>query len=155
MNVNENIALVHVGFDTSQAKRIRALEENIMALLHLWRKNNYTIIPLALGEEESAATESQSSKKDKVTSEIQIRAHHFLSRELQENHFSRIVVLGVAETSVLDGLLQFAQAHKMILYQVSDALYCPKGNELLWNMRVRNVTTAQILTLSRGIRDKK
>ncbi|MDI9258164.1 hypothetical protein [Flavobacterium sedimenticola] len=151
MDVNENIALVVIELQEIQDP----IKENIGILTRLWQQHGYTIVRLHKEPEPpmgGTLLENQTPLRPNIAEKS---LEHLIQQKRTAHHFSRMVIVGVAEDRILELVWRFAQANALLVYQVTDALYSTKEQEDFLRGVFKNVTTSQILTLSKGIRDKK
>jgi hypothetical protein len=154
MDVNENIALVVIGLNDPLLQSISQIELNTKSLLQLWNKHSYTIFTINSDDADGLGsiqllpntTEALTARDEKII--------EGLFNALQTNPFSRLVLVGIAQEQTLSLLARFSQTSGVLLYQVSDALSFEKCEKVAWDAITKKVTTQQIMTLSKGIRDK-
>lgn len=154
MNVNENIALVVIGWHDQSVETTSQIKDNTNLLLQLWSKHRYTIININIDSVDGTlyfksfpdATTTYFDDPDRILDGLGVA--------LQKNPFSRLVIIGIIECKILEILVQFAQISGVLLYQVSDVLSFERCGAMQLDALVKKVTTRQIMTLSKVIRDK-
>jgi len=159
MNINENILLVVVGNYNPYTKKpsgdLKTLqsevEKVIDQLVFLWKKNEYTCIHL---EQEVKNNVPMNRTRSLIAKAIKIEERELLfDNALQNNNFSRIVLVGNADRAILDFITQFAQTNHLIPYRVTDAII-DQNSETQPYFWFKNITSHQIVTLFKSIKDQ-
>lgn len=158
MNVNENLLLVIIENNALQENdgEIKTQDQQsktevvIAQLLHLWKKQKYTIVSLGAEKRTQKTTTSSHKLIKKVQQWEQMEV--LLNEALQHNPFSRIVVVGKAKGFILDFIAQYAQLHHLMLYRVTDAVEATPSDAApyFW---FKDITSHQIKTLFKSIKD--
>lgn len=157
MNINENILLAIIGFDdlvpeegeqvSSQAKR--DVEKKIVQIKRVWNHYNYSIVHFNGGDLINPIAVEKYNQMIKINTGKVVSV---LESTLKDHPFSRIIVMGIVSIDSIELLTEFATTNALKVYHVTDGLFCEKS-EVDFELSMRKVTTQQILTLFKSIRD--
>lgn len=157
MNINENILLVIIGYDDIVIKEDEQgsnqsktdVEKKIVQIKRLWNHYNYSIVHFNGNDMINPITVEKYNQMIKINTGKVISV---LESILKDHPFTRIIVMGNASINSIELLTEFAYTNTLKVYHVTDGLFCTKG-EVDLELSMRKVTTQQILTLFKSIRD--
>jgi hypothetical protein len=155
MDVNENIALVVLGLNDNSLVNTRQIEKNTKSLLQLWTKYSYTVITVDFDISLGYNGYATSYADTRIVIENEESITTALTETLRITPYKRLIMTGVVEDRLLENVLQFAEANRILLYQVSDAILFDANSTVRLDALIKEVTTKQIMTLSKSIRDKE